>query len=427
MEKSTASTRSRWDDAEAQRTVDAAGDDPADRDLALRVYTSRLIGSDPDLVLHGGGNTSVKTERDWPGGGRRRVLHVKGSGWDLGTIEAPGLPALDLDALLEARRRGRMSDPEMVGFLRASLMDANAPNPSVETLLHAFLPGRYVDHSHAVAILVLANQPEPGSVARELYGDRLGHVSYVMPGYDLSIAGAEIQDGNTGGEGLWLDNHGLFTMGDTARESYERMIDAVALAERHLVETNCPVPAHLPPDAPTMAASSFAERLSRALTETFDVFGGVPALDFRTDANVADFLAMSNLDDVARRGTITPDHVIRVKPFPVILDATWGEMALRTALAEYASAYEAYFQRNAPQADEPKTMLDAAPRVALVRGLGLFGIGRDAKEARIVADLAVQAARVIPSAERYGRFTPIPEARLFEMEYWALEQAKLKQ
>lgn len=415
--------QSRWNDVDAQAwTAECAT--AVDRDLMLRVYTSRLIGGDPDLVLHGGGNTSVKTSRDWRGEGERPVLHVKGSGWDLDSIEVPGLPALDLGALLKARATPRMDDPDMVAFLRSNLMDATAPNPSVETLLHAFLPGKFVDHSHATPILALANQPDSSAIGGKIFADRLAIVPYVMPGYDLSIEAARINDANPDCEGLWLDNHGLFTFGETARESYERMIAFVTMAEDHLAAHCASVAPHLPAEPLEGTSRAFAAHLFDAMMATFPALGPMNT-DFRSDANIRAFLSLANLEEISARGTITPDHVIRVKPRPVVLDADQDAASIGAALSDYAAWYSDYFDRNAARATEAKTMLDAAPRVALVRGLGLFGLGKSAREAAIAADLAVQGVRVIAAAEAYGSYRPIGESDLFDMEYWSLEQAKL--
>ncbi|QXT39058.1 class II aldolase/adducin family protein [Gymnodinialimonas ceratoperidinii] len=416
--------KSRWNDGDAEAWINGASSE-ADRDLRLRVYTSRLIGQDPELVLHGGGNTSVKTVRDWGGAGSRPVLHVKGSGWDLDSIEEPGLPALDLEALVGARQKPPMDDPEMVSFLRENLMDPSSPNPSVETLLHAFLPGKFVDHSHATSILVLANQPNASAIGAEVFGDRLALVPYVMPGYDLSIEAAKIYHDNPDCEGLWLDNHGLFTFGETARESYERMITFVTMAEDYLATHGASLAPALTSEGSDPAADAFASVLTSAVSELFPEMGGV-CLDFRTDANIRRYLELRDLEEVSARGTITPDHVIRVKPRPVVFEKDQGQSAVVNALTASASWYRDYFTRNAGRASEPKTMLDPAPRVALVRGLGLFGLGKTAKEASIAADLAVQGARVIEAAEAYGTYRPIAEPDLFDMEYWSLEQAKLK-
>lgn len=416
----------RWDDAAAQGWIDGAGNDPADRDLALRIYTSRLIGCDPDLVLHGGGNTSVKTRRRGPDGALRDVMHVKGSGWDLGAIEAPGLPALELGPLRAARSAPPLSDPEMVALLRANLLNPKAPNPSLETLLHAFLPAKFVDHSHATAVLVLVNQPDAAEIGRRIFGDRFAIVPYVMPGYDLSVAAARIFDANPGCEGLWLVNHGLFTFGDTARQSYDRMIDAVNAAERFLADKGVVVQAPQVSEPASTDANRWSALLADRLRRSGTVFAAGVALDFRRDPSILALHARADLADVATRGTVTPDHVIRSKPFPLILAGTEDADEVDAALARFADAYLDYFRVGANRTSEPKVMLDSLPRAVHVRGLGLFGVGRTQAEAGIVADLATQSARVILAAEDFGRFTPLSPTDLFEMEYWSLEQAKLK-
>ncbi len=416
----------RWNDDEAHAWLREAGEEEAERDLALRIYTSRLIGGETDLVLHGGGNTSVKTRRRTAGGDLLPVLHVKGSGWDLGSIEAPGLPALELAPLCEARSGAALTDPQMVALLRANLLDPASPNPSIETLLHAFLPAKYVDHSHAAAVLALVNQPDAAAIGRRLYGRRLAIVPYVMPGYDLSIEAARIFDAHPDCEGLWLVNHGLFTFGETARQSYERMIEFVNIAEVHLAEHGVRLVPPLAPRGDTAESRAFRDRLSARIQAAGPAFASGVSLDFRADAAIDTLLQQPDLVEITGRGTITPDHVIRVKPFPLVLEGSESAEELDAALADFARRYERYFEVHAAQASEPKTMLDPLPRVILVRGMGLFGAGKSAGEAKIVADLASQTARVIQAAEAYGRFTPLPTPDLFDMEYWSLEQAKLQ-
>ena len=412
--------QSSWNDAEAARFANEAEARGEPAALGTRVYSSRLIGADPDLVLHGGGNTSVKLER----ADGTRVAHIKGSGWDLGAIEAPGLPAVRLEPLLETRGGERLSDSAMVALLRANLLEADAPTPSVEALLHAYLPHAFVDHCHASAVLALANQPDMRATVARLYGERLAFVPYVMPGYDLSVAGDRIyREAGEGCEGLWLENHGLFTFADTAEESYERMIAFVTIAEDELARAGAALP---PPEASDRDAHpQLAARLASGLGRLGAHFASGAALDFRSGPAIRAYVGRDNLDELAGRGTVTPDHVIRIKPFPLILDPAASETDIAAALEAFARRYTAYFERNATRAVQPLTMLDAAPRVVLVRGLGLFGIGTTAKEAGIVADLAAQAARIVLAAEAYGSFTPLDEADLFDMEYWELEQAKL--
>jgi rhamnose utilization protein RhaD (predicted bifunctional aldolase and dehydrogenase) len=223
--------RSGWLDQDAQRSVDHYAAAGVHRDLALRVYTSRLLGRDPKLVLHGGGNTSVKTSGRDLLGETIEVIHVKGSGWDMAEIEPAGLPAVRLAPLRQTRALATLADEEMVAILRSNLVDPAAPTPSVETLLHAFLPHKFIDHTHSSAVLSLANQPDAETLCRQVYGGRAALVPYVMPGFALSIRAAQIYEAQPQVEGLILLHHGIFTFGRTARESYERMIALVNLAE----------------------------------------------------------------------------------------------------------------------------------------------------------------------------------------------------
>ena len=216
--------KNRFSEIEAKKWRASASIDTADRELAERVYTSRLIGSDRDLLMHGGGNTSVKVQRENLFGEQKDVLHVKGSGWDLDTIQAAGLPGVWLDALLELRQLDALSDEDMVNFQRANLLDYGSPNPSVETLLHAFLPHRYVDHTHATPFLILANLPNAEAICQEIFGNRLGIVPYIMPGFSLAKKAAEIYESNPKVEGLLLLNHGHFAFGNTAEASYNLII-----------------------------------------------------------------------------------------------------------------------------------------------------------------------------------------------------------
>ncbi|MEM6657781.1 MAG: class II aldolase/adducin family protein, partial [Pseudomonadota bacterium] len=214
-----------WYDAKtALEWRSSAGADPADQELAQRVYTSRLIGQNADLLMHGGGNTSVKLDRANLFGETQRVLHVKGSGWDLDSIEAPGLPGVWLDPLLKLRALNSLSDADMVNYQRSCLLDSASPNPSVETLLHAFLPHKYVDHTHATPFLILANLPNAADICREIFGDRLGIVPYIMPGFGLAKKAAEIYESNPHFEGLLLVQHGHFAFGASAQESYDRIV-----------------------------------------------------------------------------------------------------------------------------------------------------------------------------------------------------------
>jgi len=424
--------QSLWSDTDADAMVAGYADSGVSRDLALRVYTSRLLGGDPALVLHGGGNTSVKTTTTDLVGERCAVLCVKGSGWDMAAIEPAGLPSVRLEPLLTLRRREALSDEDMVRVQRANLLDPGAPNPSVETLLHAFLPHKFIDHTHATAVLSLADQPDAAERCADLYGGRLGIVPYIMPGFLLAKKAAEIYEEDEAVEGLVLIKHGIFTFGDTAREAYERMTDAVTLAEDRLRRgrKNVFAAAALPPATATLEEVAPILRGVCALPQPGDAYKRF-VLDFRGGPAVLNLVNGADIARYGRAGVATPDHTIRTKNYPLIVPPPKaGELgdfatAARKAADAFIAEYHAYFARNNVAVGGIKRELDPAPRVILVPGLGLFGLGRSAKDAAVAADLAESWVATVTDAEAVGTFESLPEAELFEMEYWSLEQAKL--
>ena len=411
---------------DAARMVSRYAADGVPEDVALRVYTTRLLGGDPALVLHGGGNTSVKTAMTDLLGETADVLCVKGSGWDMADIEPSGLPAVRLEPLRRLAALDRLGDEEMVDFQRVNLLDPRAPNPSTETLLHAFLPHKFVDHTHADAVLVLTDQPDGEAICREVYGGTMGLVPYVMPGFALAKACAAAHAANPSVEGLILLKHGVFTFGESAEEAYERMIAAVDRAEAHVARRSTSVPASrvaaTGPEVPAAAVAPILRGLASG--------AGRLVLDFRTGPDLRAFVGLEGLERVAS-GPVTPDHAIRTKPLPLILapprPGAPEEFAreAEAAMAAFVRDYEAYFARNNARQAEPKRALDPYPRVILVPGLGLFGLGASSRAAAIAADLAETTARVIARAESIGRYESISEADIFDIEYWSLEQAKL--
>ena len=426
--------KSAWVERDAQDIVSHYAKAGIAPDLALRVYSTRLLGRDPKLVLHGGGNTSVKTRLRDLNGEDTEVLCVKGSGWDMGHIEPAGLPAVRLGNLRKLRNRDELSDEDMVKVQRANLIDPTSPNPSVETLLHAFIPHTFIDHTHSTAVLGIVDQPNSRDLCEEIYNDRMGFVRYVMPGFGLAKEAAEVFDANRKIEGLILDKHGIFTFGDDARQAYERMIEMVTLAEDRLQKTRKSVfvSAQLPQSTGALAEIAPILRGAVALPDA-KTEGAWKRLvfDFRTSDAIRNFTNGADVQRYARSGVITPDHTIRTKNWPMIAPAPDGgnlaafKQAAKAAAAVFIDHYKAYFARNNERAGGTKTMLDPAPRVILVPGLGLFGLGRSMKEATVAADLAEAAVEGITDAEAIGRFSPICEADMFDMEYWSLEQAKL--
>jgi rhamnose utilization protein RhaD (predicted bifunctional aldolase and dehydrogenase)/NAD(P)-dependent dehydrogenase (short-subunit alcohol dehydrogenase family) len=427
--------QSRWNDADARRAVERYAEQGVGEDLALRIYTARLLGSDPLLVLHGGGNTSVKTQAKDLLGETHEVLCVKGSGWDMATLEPAGLPAVKLGPLRKLRMLDRLSDEDMVNFQRTNLIDAGAPNPSVETLLHALLPHKFVDHTHAAAVLSLVDQPNGEELVAEVYGGTMGFVPYVIPGFGLAKLAAQVYEAKPGVEGLILHKHGIFTFGSDAREAYERMIAHVSRAEARLAKgrRNVFSPATLPQQIASAADIAPIIRGACAVKPaTPDAEPRRFILEFRTDPEVLAYAGGADLARYAQRGVVTPDHIIRTKNSPLVVPAPetgrLGEfaVAVRAAVADYAARYDDLFARQNARVGGTKTRLDPMPRVVLVPGVGLFGAGATPKDAAIAADLAENTVRVVTDAEAIGTFEPLGEADLFDVEYWSLEQAKLK-
>lgn len=421
-----------WRDDDAEAMVAKYAGQGINRDLALRTYTTRLLGGEPRLVLHGGGNTSVKTSVTDLVGDTHEVLCVKGSGWDMGVIEPAGLPAVKIAPLLKARRLARLSDEDMVTLQRANLVDPASPNPSVEALLHAFLPHKFVDHTHSTAILAIADQRESLAMSREIWGDRLGFVPYIMPGFGLAKSAAEVFDRDPSVEGLILDKHGIFTFGDTAKEAYDRMILFVTMAEDFVKSRGRRpfTPARLPDDL--ASARDIAPMLRGAVS----VNRGAGSFDrmvsvFRATPDILDFVNSAQVEDMARRGVSTPDLSIRIKTGPMVLkapakaDLTGYRAHVEERVSAFMAEYKAYFEENDARDDVKRTMLDPMPRLTLVPGLGMFGHGRTLKDAAIAADLGEMWIEAARDAESVGRFEPVSRPDLFELEYWSLEQAKL--
>jgi rhamnose utilization protein RhaD (predicted bifunctional aldolase and dehydrogenase)/NAD(P)-dependent dehydrogenase (short-subunit alcohol dehydrogenase family) len=424
--------KSRWVDSEAAHFVARGAETGLEPDLTLRLYTTRLLGSDPKLVLHGGGNTSLKTLARDPLGREFEVLRIKASGADMATIEVQDLPALRLAPLRDLRAVETIADEDLVAIERANLIDPAAPNPSVEVMLHAFLPHTFIDHTHASAILGVIDQPDGEKKCADIFGGRLAFVPYLMPGFGLAKTAIEVFERDRPSDGLILSKHGIVTFGDSARHAYERMVQMVSLAEDFIARTDrsrAVVTAGQEPE-PVAAVAPIVRGACSQKDEIVDGAWRRLVLDFRGSERVLSGL-QAHLPRLAEGGVVTPDHTIRTKNWPLLLPyPAAGKLedfaqASRGAAGAFLARYRDYFARHNKRVGGGKRELDPLPRVALVPGLGLFGLGRSKRDAAIAADIAEEWIAVVGDAECIGRFESISEADMFDCEYWPLEQAKL--
>ena len=364
-------------------------------DLDRRVYTSRLLGQDKALILHGGGNTSVKTSQKNAFGEEEEVLLVKGSGWDLEKIEPEGFSPVKLAHLKRLSTLPALPDPAMVNEMVTHMTRASAPVPSVEAILHAILPFKYVDHTHADALLTVSNSVDGEQRIRAIYGDSVVVIPYVMPGFDLARVCAKefALQSHPATIGMVLLNHGIFSFGQTAQESYERMIDLVGRAEDYLRAQGAWDVEHPSQTAPDAALGLELAALRQELSSV----AGFPVVMVRhADSKSLAFAQRQDLPTIAQQGPA------------------------------YAGSYRTYFEQHEPLAKERKRMLDVAPRVVLDPQLGMCALGRSAKDAAVVAEIYSHTMDVIARATLLGGYRALPTQDIFDVEYWDLEQAKLK-
>ncbi len=404
--------QSRWNEKEAAKFAK----DP----LSLRVYSSRLLGSDPSLVLHGGGNTSVKATAQDIFGEEEEVLYVKGSGWDLATIEAPGFAPVRLSALRRMATLKELSDSDMVTAQRAALTDPYAPNPSVEAILHAIIPYRFVDHSHADAVVALTNTPEGEAIVRELYGPQMMIVPYVMPGFVLARTIYEMTRDTDWDSlpGMILLNHGVFTFADDARESYQRHIEIVTAAEE-FIELKAGNETEVKGTDSTSEPAVPLTELARLRKAVSGIRGQAVLASIDQGIATRRFSGLSEAPELATRGLLTPDHVIRTKRIPLVVTEEGAEQDVEG----YASAYCEYFENHT---DGSLSRLDPAPRWALWPGVGSVAFGVNPKEVAAIDDIRRHTLQAVGWSEALGGWQPLGESEIFAIEYWELEQAKLK-
>jgi rhamnose utilization protein RhaD (predicted bifunctional aldolase and dehydrogenase) len=388
--------KSLYDDTIAQQYAN----DP----LGMRVYTSQLLGQSKELVLHGGGNTSVKMDG---------ILYVKGSGWNLDTIEKGGFSPVDLETLIAMASRETLSDTQMVKEQRAAMSDQSFPNPSIEAILHAIIPFDYVDHTHTDAVVTLTNTPNGQELMEEIYGANMLLINYVMPGFLLA---KHIYDATRNIDwkkldGIILLNHGVFTFDNDAKKAYEKMIAIVTKAEEYLAQ-NVTLPCR---DCPGESDPAFIQKIADAVSAV----RGTPIFPIVIDSPRAKLLSLfPHLKRLVRQGGLTPEHVIRIKPFPAII-----ENDITEGIETFAKEYQAYFDK---YSNPSHICLDLAPRYAIIKGVGAVALGKDEKESAIIADIVNHTISAILSGEQLGAWISLSLADMFEMEYWELEQAKLK-
>ena len=375
-------------------------------DLAMRVYTSQLLGKDMDLVLHGGGNTSVKIDKH---------LYVKGSGWNLDTIEEAGFPGVDLETLIEMAKLEHLSDTDMVAQQREALEDKSSPNPSIEAILHAIIPFKFVDHTHADAVVTISNTPDGEERLKELYGPNMLFIDYVMPGFVLAkeiYEKTKDVDWSTL-DGIILLNHGVFSFDEDAKVAYEKMIAIVSKAEDYLKE-------HAAPKELSFSKSfcKLDESFTNELKAEVEALRGCDiVMKFGSSIEAVNFSNFDNLDAIFKNGPLTPEHVIRTKPFPAII-----EDSIKVGLNAFTKRYKAYFKVHA----KDEIMLDLAPRYAIIKGVGFVALGKDWKEAGIIFDIVSHTIHAMTLAQKLGGWKSLKPSDIFDMEYWELEQAKLR-
>ena len=405
-----------WDPKEASQFVENS--------LQMRVYSSRLLGNNSDLVLHGGGNTSVKFQETNLFGEVEEILYVKGSGYNLATIEKNGFTPLRLKTLRKLAEVENLSDAEMVRQQQMAMTNPDAPSPSVEALLHAVIPFKWIDHTHADAVVTITNTPSGKELIQEIYGERLFIIPYVMPGLKLVHKVNELArnvDWNKY-EGMVLLNHGIFSFAESVLESYTRMIDLVSLAEKYL-EKNSTISSTLTHDS-VLGEAFFTEHptlqtLARIRRKVSEIRGSAMLAQLNYGPEARSFSNLPNVKEIATRGPITSDHLIRTKPVPAVLDPENMEKSLEN----FASGYKAYFDR---QTNGQQTCLDCAPRWGVWPGKGTVAFGRNITESGIISDIVEHTVKAIQHAEAIGGWKPVTEEHLFEAEYWVLQQAKLK-
>jgi rhamnose utilization protein RhaD (predicted bifunctional aldolase and dehydrogenase)/NAD(P)-dependent dehydrogenase (short-subunit alcohol dehydrogenase family) len=408
-------------------------------DLALRVYTSRLLGSDCGLVLHGGGNTSVKTNMTNILGEENEIIFVKGSGGDLSNIEPEGFTGLNLDPLQKLRQLESLSDTEMVNQLKIHQMISRSLDPSVEALLHVFLPHKYVDHTHADSILILTNQAHGEKLVKEALGAGASILPYTMSGFPLSKTVIEHYEKESDVEAIVILHHGIFTFAEDARTAYENMIKYVNRAEVFIEE-------HLGHKALTTRQQDLISNKNSdsGLDRCLQIIRGACArpdpdgklrrfyIETRRASDLVEASLSNEAQAICNSGVLTPDHAIRTKNIMVYIDhIPANDEALKqivnVAINRFKNDYQRYFDENALEKELDRELLDPYPILFFIAGLGLVAVGSTLKDAGIAADIGEHTIRAKLKGIALGSYVPLSEEHVFDMEFWSLQQKKLDQ
>tara|TARA_B100000989_G_scaffold293580_1_gene271191 strand:+ start:212 stop:2248 length:2037 start_codon:yes stop_codon:yes gene_type:complete len=422
--------KNNWSDKEESKYIMHYKKLGYNSDIAIRVYSTRLLGRNQELVIHGGGNTSVKTKVRDIDSKKCEVLCIKGSGWDMADIEPDGLPAVKLSPLIQFKNRKYLKDNDMVAYQKRNLINTNSPNPSVETFVHAFLPHKYVDHTHSNAIVTLTNRTDGKNLCKKIFGPKVGIVPYVMPGFELAKKAYDIYILNPDIECLVLLNHGIFTFADNAKKSYSLMIKYVSIAERALKKLRKKKNIQVKKNNFSFKPHEIIPILRGLLSHNNT--GRKFVVNYRSTNNLNYFLNNKNIKRISYFNMATPDHVIKIKPFPLIIrqknNTTLEDLKklAKKSFNDYRIRYKNYFIKNNKKTVEKKIMLDTSPRLIFFQNVGLFSVGESLNDAVVAGDLAEVNAKVISKVEESSKYKFISEKDLFNIEYWSLEQAKIR-
>jgi rhamnose utilization protein RhaD (predicted bifunctional aldolase and dehydrogenase)/NAD(P)-dependent dehydrogenase (short-subunit alcohol dehydrogenase family) len=427
----------RWSDGKASQFIEKYGMQLG-QDLALGLYAASLIGAEDKLVLHGGGNSSVKTVHTNLLGERLDAIYVKASGYNMAHMEPDGYIGLDLNYLKKLRALSELSDLEMANEFLTHILGAHLATPSIETLVHVFIPSRFVDHTHPDAILALTNQKDGKNLVQEALGERVAVLEYVPPGFKLAKAVAIALEKNPKATAMVLMRHGLVTWGETAQECYAGTVDLASKAERYLEQharhpliCSAPTPVSLAEERLTRIAPMVRGLLANPTGDLDNRWTRVILQPLITD-DVLHFVDSDRGKEMALTPPLTSDHLIRTKAFYLWVDnPDFGDLTrlrdqFSKAIQDYTAAYDAYIERHAAHMPPGVQRMDSLPRVILVPGLGVLCAGKDAAATEIISDIASHTLATKAQVAAMGTYCGMNELDLFKMEYRPLQQMKLQ-